>query len=160
MTPEEKRSLFEKYDFSKTGLLRKAGMENDDPRIELYHDIAGMFQALVMALSAIAHGSVRGVKEYNILQDHIYKSYGWLYLKYQGIAWNEMDAGDPDLDVFFKMKQSIDDLGPSISTFLDKSRIRLGGDTDSDEYQNIEKQVREIKKRMQQYGRAMDQLGA
>ena len=134
-------------------------MENDDPRIELYHDIAGMFQALVMALSAIADGKVRDVKEYNILQDKIYKSYGWLCLKYQGIAWNELDANDPDLDVFFKMKQSIDDLGSSISSFLDKSRIRLRGDTDSDEYQNIEKKVREIKKQMQQYGRAMDQLG-
>lgn len=27
MTPEEKRSLFEKYDFSKTGLLRKADFD-------------------------------------------------------------------------------------------------------------------------------------
>ena len=160
MTPEKKRELFEKYDFSKTGLLRKAGIAHDDPKIELYHDIAGMVQALVISLSAIAHGQAQDVKEYTIHQNMVYKAYGWLHLKYQGIAWNELEADDPDLSLFFKMKQSIDDLGHRISIFLNKSQIRLKGNRNSEEYKNIEKQIQEIKNRMQQYGRIMDKLRA
>jgi hypothetical protein len=31
-----------------------------------------------------------------MLQDEIYMCYGWLRLKYQGIAWDELDANDKE----------------------------------------------------------------
>jgi hypothetical protein len=158
MMPEDKLALFEKYDFSKTELLRKASIDYDDPKIELYHDIAGMVQALGMKLASVADGTVQDIKEYNILQDEIYKCYGWLQLKYQGIDWNELDVGDSDLGVFFKMKQTIDDLGYSISSFMDQSRIGLGARFDSKKYENIEKLIQEIGGLMQEYRKIKDKL--
>jgi hypothetical protein len=61
MTPEDKLALFEKYDFSKTELLRKASIDYDDPKIQLYHDIAGMVQVLSMNLAEIADGIVQDI---------------------------------------------------------------------------------------------------
>jgi hypothetical protein len=158
MTPEKKLAVFEKYDFSKTGLLRGAAIEYDDPKIRLYHDIAGMVQVLWNNLSTVAEGTVQDVKEYNMLQDEIYMCYGWLQLKYQGIAWDELDANDSDFSVFFRMKQSIDDLGYFISSFMDQSRIRLKSRMDSEKYKNIEKQIEEIGQLMQEYRKTKDKL--
>lgn len=56
MAPEEKLAIFEKYDFSKTGILRNTGIGNDDPKIQLYHDIAGMVQALMIVLGTRSRG--------------------------------------------------------------------------------------------------------
>jgi len=158
MVPEKKLALFEKYDFSKTRLLKKAAIDRDDPKIELYHDIAGIVQALVIELNAVADGTVQDVKVYGELQDKIYKCYGWLQLKYQGITWREMDGDDPELSVFFKMKKLIDDLGHSVNSFLDKSRISMGNRTGSQEYKNIEKQIKEIGKLMQKYRKTKEKL--
>ena len=158
MTPEEKLTLFEKYDFSKTGLLKRTALEDNDPQKKLYHDIGGIVQALAIVFAAVADGTAQDINEYNKLQDEIYKCYGWLNLKYQGIAWNELDAEDPDFSVFFRMKQSINDLGYSINSFLDQSRNRLGGRTDSREYENLQKQIQKIGKLMQQFRKAKEKL--
>jgi hypothetical protein len=158
MTPEDKLALFEKYDFSKTELLRKASIDYDDPKIQLYHDIAGMVQVLSMNLAEIADGIFQDIKGYNILQDGVYKCYGWLQIEYQGIDWNELNANDSDLRVFFKMKQSIDDLGYCIRSFMDQSRISLGERTDFEKYKNIEKLIQEIGELMQEYGKMKDEL--
>ena len=158
MTPEEKLALFEKYDFSKTGLLKRTALKDNDPKKKLYHDIGGIVQALAIEFAAVADETVQDINEYNKLQDEIYKSYGWLNLKYQGITWNELDADDPDFSVFFRMKQSINDLGYSINSFLDQSRNSLGGKTDSKEYKNIQKQIQEIGKLMQQFRETKEKL--
>jgi len=158
MTPEEKLALFEKYDFSKTGLLRRAAIEHDDPKSELYHDIAGIVQALAIVLGAVVDKTFQDVKDYNKLQDEIYKCYGWLHLKYQGIAWNTLAVGDPDLSVFFDMRQSINDLGKSINSILDKSRIKLKNRTNSETYKNIEKHIQELGRLMQQYKKTKEKL--
>jgi hypothetical protein len=158
LTPEEKYELFEKYDFSKTGLLKRSAIDQENPKSELYHDIAGIIQALVIKLAEISQETVQDIEAYDILQDEIYKCYGWLVLKYQGISWNELDAQDPDLSVFFKMKRSIDGLGHSINSFLDNSRTKLGGSADSKEYKYIEKQIQRIGRLMQQYRQTKEKL--
>ena len=158
MTPEEKFELFEKYDFSKTGLLKRSTIDQENPKSELYHDIAGIIQALVIKLAEVSQESIQDIEAYDILQGEIYKCYGWLVLKYQGISWNELDAYDPDLSVFFKMKQSIDGLGHSINSFLDDSRPKLGGSADSKEYKNIAEQIQKIGKLMQQYRKTKERL--
>ena len=73
MTPERKLALFEKYDFSGTGLLKRSTINGDDSKSALYQDIGGIIQALVIKLAEISHGTIQEVKEYNILQDDIYK---------------------------------------------------------------------------------------
>lgn len=158
MTPEEKYELFEKYDFSKTGLLKRSNIDQENPKSELYHDIAGIIQALVIKLAGVSQEIVQDIESYNIIQDDIYKYYGWLVLKYQGISWNELDDNDPDLSVFFKMKRSIDGLGRSINSFLDNSRTKLGGSADSKEYKHIEEQIQKIGKLMQQYRKTKEKL--
>jgi ABC-type phosphate transport system substrate-binding protein len=117
-----------------------------------------MIQVLWNNLSTVAEGTIQDFKEYNMLQDEIYMCYGWLQLKYQGIDWNELDVGDSDLGVFFKMKQTIDDLGYSISSFMDQSRIGLGARFDSKKYENIEKLIQEIGGLMQEYRKIKDKL--
>lgn len=158
MSPEEKIELFEKYDFSRTGLLKRSTINQENPKSELYQDIAGIIQALVIKLAEVSQESVQDIEAYDILQDEIYKCYGWLVLKYQGISWNELDIHDPDLSVFFKMKRSIDYLGHSINSFLDDSRTKLGGSADSKEYKSIETHIQEIGKLMQQYRKTKERL--
>jgi hypothetical protein len=158
MTPDEKLTFFEKFDFSKTGLLKRSTIDIDDPKIELYHDIAGMVQVLLMKLSEVADGAAKEVKAFKLLQDTIYKCYGWLQMKYQSIEWSDIDSDDPEFSIFFKMKKSIDDLGHSIDSFLETSRRHLGNGSKLEEYTDIEKQIKKMGELMQLYRRTKESL--
>jgi hypothetical protein len=155
MDPKKKLAIFEKYDFSKTAHLKRAGINREDSRSDLYHDIAGMLQSLLINVSAIANGEVNDVDRYSKLQVLVYKSYGWLQSEYQGIDWDELDADDPDFSVFFKMKRLIDDLGQTISAFLENSRRKLGRKVDADNadksYEKMQEQIEAMGDLMQGY---------
>jgi hypothetical protein len=158
MTPDEKIAFFEKFDFSKTGLLKRSAIEAGDPKIILYHDIAGMVQVLLMKLDEVADGAAKDIKEYNLLQDDIYKCYGWLQIKYQSIEWSKIDNDDPDFSIFFKMKKSIDDLGYSINSFLETSRLHVENKSDLEGYTSIKNQIKKMGELMQQYRRTKENL--
>ena len=161
MENSEKRDIFERYDFSKTAQLKKAGIKGGDPKKELYHDIAGIIQSLFISLSAITTGEVKDIKEYQNLQDSIYMDYGWLQIKYLGIEWQELDSGDRDFSIFFKTKRLIDDLGRSIDPFLETWRRYPDRTMDSDEsYKKIQEHIKEIGELMQEYLAAKERLTA
>jgi hypothetical protein len=158
MDTETKLALFDKYDFSKTGQLERAGISASDPRVKLYHDIAGMIQAIALKLSTVAETTWEDVEEYNRFQHEIYEYYGWLCLRYLGIDWRELDADDSDLAVFFRMKESIADLGHGIDVFLDKVRLSQGGGAESSEYKEVRQQIREIGDLMQEFKKTRERL--
>jgi hypothetical protein len=159
MDIKKKREIFEKYDFSKTAILKKAGIgDSKDPRIHLYHDIAGMVQALYLNLGELAKGMSEDIDDFNSLQNKIYRCYGWLQTKYLGIDWEALDPDDSDCRIFFKTKDIFNDLGKRIGYFLDKSRIFLSGKEDMDEYKHIEKDIDQIRHLMQEYRKVKKKL--
>ncbi len=151
MDPKDKLAIFEKYDFSKTGLLEKAALDRNHPNIELYHDIAGMVQALSLKLAEVAGGVAETVGAYDALQNEVYTCYGWLQLRYHGVAWDELDPADPDFDALFKMKEAIDALGRNVNAFLDEVRPTMGGGADSEPYFAAQDQIQKIGILMQKY---------
>ncbi len=144
MKPDKKISLLEKYDFSKTGLLKKAGIEAEDPRAELYHDIAAIVQAMLIDLLALARGKATDSNNHKKLQEDIYRGYGWLQCKYRGIDWEELDPNDKDLQVFFKMKQLIDHLGAKLDAFLEQARKASGHTIENGKFKAAKKQIQDI----------------
>lgn len=160
MEAEMKVAVFEKYDFSRSGLIRRAGMEVKDSRTDLYHDIAGIVQTMLTGLSALAEGEGKDINRHQKLQDSMYKGYGWLQCRYRGIDWHELDSGDPDFQVFFKMKTSIDDLGRSLDHFLEKARREAGRKMDSAGFRDTEKQLQDMGDVLREFMETKERLAA
>jgi len=127
----KKRELFEKYDFSKTGILKRAGVGPQSPVKDLYHDIAGMVQSLVFECERLESRGTWDVREYDAIQNRIYRDFGWLQTQYLSIDWNELSADDPDFQVFFQMKEALNHLGRILYFFLHESRKALDESNDS-----------------------------
>ena len=125
MDDRKKQQLFIKYDFSKSGILRQAGVDPRSPVRDLYHDIAGMVQSLVLECDRFNDSGRRDIGEYEAIQDRICKGYGWLLTQYQSIDWGSLSSDDPDLTVFFYMKKALEDLGRVLHDFLEKARKAL-----------------------------------
>ncbi|MGD9073847.1 MAG: hypothetical protein PVJ69_01425 [Desulfobacteraceae bacterium] len=151
MNPEKKYQIFTKYDLSKLVNIERAEIHPETSEAQLCHGIAGVVQGLTLCVELIAKERVREVQKYKETQDEIYKFYGWLQSKYQGIDWDELHTDDPDLAIFFRMKELIDGLGRDINSFLEKSLKNLQGRIRSKEYERIETKISEIGRLMQKY---------
>ncbi|MCF8129093.1 MAG: hypothetical protein K9N10_11310 [Deltaproteobacteria bacterium] len=131
MDDHKKRELFEKYDFSKTGILKRAGVGPQSPVKDLYHDIAGMVQSLIFECERLESPEIREVREYDTIQNRIYRDFGWLQTQYLSIDWDELSADDPDFQVFFRMKEALNRLGRTLYFFLHETRKALDHGKDS-----------------------------
>jgi hypothetical protein len=151
MDAEAKLAIFEKYDLSKSALIKKAKLDYESSQAKLYHGMATMLQSLVMCLEALLSGEVEDVQDHKNMQNEVYRSYGWLQSKYQGIDWNELDSDDLDFEVFFKMNELINELGHTIDAFLKESRKKSGQKIDSKHYSKLQHQIRVMRNLMLQY---------
>ena len=151
MDDQKKQQLFRKYDFSKTGILRRAGVDPQNPVRDLYHDIAGMVQSLVFECDRFGDSGSRDIGEYEVIQDRIYKGYGWLSTQYLSIDWGALSPDDPDLKVFFDMKKALEDLGRVLYEFLEKARKALAQGTLPDNHQPFRDIIERIGTLMQAY---------
>jgi hypothetical protein len=127
----KKRELFEKYDFSKTGILKRAGVDPQSPVRDLYHDIAGMVQSLVFECERLESAETRDIPEHAAIQNRIYKNFGWLQTQYLSIEWDELSAHDSDFRVFYRMKEALNHLGRVLYLFLHERRKALDDGADA-----------------------------
>ena len=125
MDVRRKMGLFERYDFSKTAILKRAGVDPQCPTRDLYHDIAGVVQALVFDCARLGDLEGQDIEACATLQDRIYRSYGWLQSQYFSIEWEELSPDDPDLRIFFQMKTALEDLGRVLHDLLESARKNL-----------------------------------
>jgi hypothetical protein len=156
---KEKLAIFEKYDFSKSALIQRAGIDYHSQKSNLYHGIANKIQIMITNIAIIASGKLENIQEYREIEDKVFKDYGWLQVKYQGIDWNELDYDDFDFAVFFEMKTLLDDLSRDIDTFLNKSRLEFKLNTmDSKEYREIKQKIEHSNQLMQKFKETKERL--
>lgn len=158
MDDRKKQQLFEKYDFSKAGILRRAGVDPQNPVKDLYHDIAGMVQSLVFECDRLGDSGSRDIGECEAIQDRIYKGYGWLLTQYLSIDWGALSSDDPDLKVFFDMKKALEDLGRVLYDFLEKARKELAQGTNSGNHQPFRDIIERIGTLMQAYQETREKI--
>jgi hypothetical protein len=159
MNIEKKLEIFEKYDFSKSVLLKRAGLHYESHKSNLYHGIANKIQILVTDIGIITSGELEDMQTYKKVEDRVFKNYGWLQAKYQTIDWDELDQNDFDCAVFFKMKKVIDDLGRDIDRLLSKTRLEFKVNLlESREYKELKKKIEESSELMQQFKEIKERL--
>ncbi len=158
MDDQKKRELFEKYDFSKTGILRRAGVDPQSPLRVLYHDIAGILQSLVFECERLDALEKRDVEEYETIQDRIYKGFGWLQTQYLSIDWEGLPSDDSDLQVFFNMKLALEDLGRALHDLLDIARRDLERNARSGNLAQFRDIIKKTGKIMRAYQETWDKL--
>lgn len=158
MDDRTKMDIFERYDFSKTGILKRAGVDPQSPVRDLYHDIAGMVQALVFECDRLNDPENRDIDEWATIQDRIYKGYGWLQTQYLSIEWGALSFDDPELKVFFHMRKALEDLGRILYDFLGKSRKELAQGARSDNHQPLREIIERIGMLMHVYGETSERI--
>ncbi len=155
----KKLKIFEKYDFSKSALLKRAGLGYESNKSNLYHGIANKIQILITNIAIIASGELEDIQRYKKVENRVFKNYGWLQSKYQTIDWDELDQEDLDCAVLFKMKELIDDLGREIDRFLSKTRLEFKLNLlKSDEYRELKQKIEESSELMQQFKEIQERL--
>jgi hypothetical protein len=159
MNIEKKLEIFEKYDFSKSALLKRAGLNYESHKSNLYHGIANKIQILVINIGIIASVELEDIEKYKKVEDKVFKNYGCLQTKYQTIDWDELDQNDSDCVVLFKMKKMIDQLGRDIDRFLRKTRLEFKVNLlESREYKELKKKIEGSSELMQQFKEIKERL--
>jgi hypothetical protein len=159
MDIEKKLEIFKKYDFSKSALLKRAGLGYESHKSNLYHGIANKVQILITNIAIIASVKLENIKKYKRIEDKVFKEYGWLQIKYQGIDWNELDRDDFDCVIFFEMKTLIDAIGRDIDKFLEKSRLEFKFNTmESDECKELKQKIQYSNDLMQKFKEIKDRI--
>ena len=158
MDAKKKLALFEKYNFSKSAMLRRAGVDEESSKTARYHGFGAMVQAIIIQLGIIKDGECDDVDEFDKVKNEILEHYGWLQARYDDIDWDELDPEDPDLSLFFDMKEKIDRLGALIDTFLEESRKHLCKGVEPPVYTEIQELVEEIRDLTQAFRKAMERL--
>jgi hypothetical protein len=139
-------------------ILRREKIDEESPEAESYHGFGAVLQAIVLQLGLVKNGECDDPDEFNKVRDKILSHYGWLRSRYKEIDWKELDPEDPDLSLFFKMKERIETLGSLIDTFLRESGERPCRETASDSYGEIQEVVNEIRDLTQKFRKAKEKL--
>ncbi len=158
MDAQRKKELFERYDFSKTAILKRAGVDPQSPVTDLYHDIAGMVQSLVFECDRFGDPEIRDIEMCATIQDRIYRNYGWLQSQYQTIQWEELSAHDSDLNVFFQMRAALKDLGRILCDLLEESRKALAQGKSAGDHPPFRDIIEKIGTLMQAYRETREKI--
>ena len=158
MDTKKKLALFEKYDFSKSAILRREGLDEESPEAERHHGFGAILQAIAIELGVIKDGECDDVDEFHEVQNRIWAHYQWLQSRYNEIDWDEMDHDDPDLSLFFEMKERIDRLGNLMDTFLRESREHLCKKQEPRAYKEIQDLMKDIRELLQGFKAAKKRL--
>ncbi|MBI2140696.1 hypothetical protein HYU14_07275 [Candidatus Woesearchaeota archaeon] len=147
MDLERKLAIFETYDFSRSGELKRAGKSLEKFPYGGFHGIASILHAISDSGYCLVQGGDLGQSDFNLWEEHMLMAYGWFQLRYNQIDWDELNAcsDDPDLIPFFQTRDLLSKLTKHIYSFLEKSRREFPGYTPGQEYTSLTNTLSEFR---------------